>query len=224
VLCSPHNPVGRLWTLPELQKLAALCEKHNLTVVSDEIHCDLVLRGKHIVFGSVSPYARDNSIICTSITKTFNVAGLLASNALVSNPDIRARLRALVNKFHLGINTFVPPAVIAAYTEGESWLDAALVHIRGNCDYFAEHINTRCAPLKIAVPDATYLMWLDCRGLGYETAADLNDFFAGTCGIAANDGVWFGPGGAGFKRINVACPRAMLEDCAKRIENGLKKR
>lgn len=221
MFCSPHNPSGRVWTMEELKKLDALCEKHNIVVVADEIHHDLVLSGKHISYGCVSEHAKNNCIICTAPSKTFNLAGIQVSNIIIPNDGIREKFNVQVKRAHLGANNFAGPALIAAYNESEKWLEELLEVIRGNCQYLVDYITKNIPEIKVKMPEGTYLLWLDCRGLGLKEE-DLGKFFAEKCGLAANVGSWFGDCGTCFRRINTACPRSFVEECAKRIEAGVK--
>ncbi|WP_458862689.1 MalY/PatB family protein [Acidaminobacterium chupaoyuni] len=222
LLCSPHNPVGRVWKREELEQIDAFCRKHGITVISDEIHNDLVLSGEHIVYGRVSEYAKQHCIICTAPSKTFNLAGIQASNILIANPELREKFKAQVNKNHMSANVFAGPAVKAAYNESEAWLEELLELLRGNCRYFVNEVAEKLPELKVAMPEGTYLLWLDCRGLGM-SEEELGNWFAQECGIAANVGSWFGENGTCFRRLNMACPRALVEDCFHRIEKAVKK-
>lgn len=221
LLCSPHNPGGRVWTREELEKLDAFCEKHNIFVIADEIHNDLVFSGEHIVYGNVSEHAKMNCIICTAPSKTFNLAGIQGSNILIANEEVRKKFQAQVAKAHASANIFAGPATIAAYNEGEQWLDELIDVLRDNCQYFVDFIHEHCPELKVRMNEATYLMWLDCRGLGM-TEEELGKWFAEKVGIAANVGSWFGQTGTCFRRLNMACPRTFVEDACQRIEKAVK--
>ena len=221
LFCSPHNPGGRVWTRQELEQLDAFCQKHNIFMIADEIHNDLVFSGQHTVYGNISEYARNHSIICTAPSKTFNLAGIQSSSMLIANKEVRERFQAQVSAAHASANIFAGPATIAAYTQCDTWLDELLVVLRDNCQYLTNFVATKLPQLKIRMNEGTYLMWLDCRGLGM-SEEELGKFFAEKCGVAANVGSWFGANGACFRRINVACPRSMLEDCCQRIEKAVK--
>ena len=222
LLCSPHNPCGRVWTREELEKLDAFCQKHNIFVIADEIHNDLILTDReHIMYGNVSEHAKMNSIICTAPSKTFNLAGIQGSNILIANEEVRKVFQAQVAKAHASANDFAGPATIAAYNESEAWLDELLEVLKSNSQYFVDFIHEHCPELKVRMNEATYLMWLDCRGLGM-TEEELGKWFAEKVGIAANAGSWFGKTGTNFRRLNMACPRSFVEDACQRIEKAVK--
>ena len=222
LLCSPHNPGGRVWTREELEKLDAFCQKHNIFVIADEIHNDLILTDReHIMYGNVSEHAKMNSIICTAPSKTFNLAGIQGSNILIANEEVRKVFQAQVAKAHASANDFAGPATIAAYNESEAWLDELLEVLKSNSQYFVDFIHEHCPELKVRMNEATYLMWLDCRGLGM-TEEELGKWFAEKVGIAANAGSWFGETGTNFRRLNMACPRSFVEDACQRIEKAVK--
>lgn len=222
LLCSPHNPGGRVWTREELEKLDAFCQKHNIFVIADEIHNDLILTDReHIMYGNVSEHAKMNSIICTAPSKTFNLAGIQGSNILIANEEVRKVFQAQVAKAHASANGFAGPATIAAYNESEAWLDELLEVLKSNSQYFVDFIHEHCPELKVRMNEATYLMWLDCRGLGM-TEEELGKWFAEKVGIAANAGSWFGKTGTNFRRLNMACPRSFVEDACQRIEKAVK--
>ena len=222
LLCSPHNPGGRVWTREELENLDAFCQKHNIFVIADEIHNDLILTDReHIMYGNVSEHAKMNSIICTAPSKTFNLAGIQGSNILIANEEVRKVFQAQVAKAHASANDFAGPATIAAYNESEAWLDELLEVLKSNSQYFVDFIHEHCPELKVRMNEATYLMWLDCRGLGM-TEEELGKWFAEKVGIAANAGSWFGKTGTNFRRLNMACPRSFVEDACQRIEKAVK--
>ena len=222
LLCSPHNPGGRVWTREELEKLDAFCQKHNIFVIADEIHNDLILTDReHIMYGNVSEHAKMNSIICTAPSKTFNLAGIQGSNILIANEEVRKVFQAQVAKAHASANDFAGSATIAAYNESEAWLDELLEVLKSNSQYFVDFIHEHCPELKVRMNEATYLMWLDCRGLGM-TEEELGKWFAEKVGIAANAGSWFGKTGTNFRRLNMACPRSFVEDACQRIEKAVK--
>ena len=167
LLCSPHNPGGRVWTREELEKLDAFCQKHNIFVIADEIHNDLILTDReHIIYGNVSEHAKMNSIICTAPSKTFNLAGIQGSNILIANEEVRKVFQAQVAKAHASANDFAGPATIAAYNESEAWLDELLEVLKSNSQYFVDFIHEHCPELKVRMNEATYLMWLRYSGLG----------------------------------------------------------
>ncbi|MHA1258230.1 MAG: MalY/PatB family protein [Candidatus Heimdallarchaeaceae archaeon] len=224
ILCSPHNPVGRVWTKAELKKIGEICLENEILVVSDEIHHDLVLSGKkHIVFSQISEEFQENSIICTSPSKTFNLAGLQISNTIIANERIRKNFEyGLSGKNHLSIpNAFGSEALIAAYQEGEEWLNQVLVYIEKNFAYLKSFLEENLSDVEMIKPEGTYLAWLDFKKLAMKDK-ERKEFLLKKAKVAFNSGVDFGPGGEGFERINVACPRVILSECLKRVNKAIK--
>lgn len=222
ILCSPHNPVGRVWTKSELDKLAQLCEKYGVLMVSDEIHSDLILPGnKHIPIATVSEYMKQNSITCIAPSKTFNIPGLTTSVAIIPNPKLRLKFLKTINRIGIGMsNIFGIVATEAAYTHGEPWLEELIKYLAGNVNYLLEYFNTNIPEIKVTKPQGTYLVWLDCRALNMD-GKSLHRFMIEQGKIGLNNGLDFGPGGEGFLRINVACPRATLVEGLKRINKAV---
>lgn len=223
ILCNPHNPVGRVWTRNELTELSELCLENDVMIVSDEIHSDLVLKGhKHTPMATISKDVADITLTCMSPSKTFNLAGLCTSSVIASDPkmlrqfNIAAENAALETTNALGI-----VASEAAYRYGEDWLEQLLVYVQGNVDYLLGYFKTRIASIKPVTPEGTYLVWLDCRDLGMNPS-NLRQFLIKKAKVGLNDGSAFGPGGEGFQRINLACPRTNLEEALKRIENAVR--
>ncbi|GGN98036.1 MalY/PatB family protein [Saccharibacillus kuerlensis] len=220
ILCSPHNPVGRIWSRADLEKLSELCLKHDVLVVADEIHADLIFEPKsHVPYASISEAARDNCIVCTAPSKTFNLAGLSVSNIIIPNRKLRLKFERTVAKMHgLGsINTLGATATEAAYKHGGPWLDELLTYVRGNMEYVQSQIEEHLPELSVKLPEATYLLWIDFRGLNME-AKDLMQFLLHKAGIALNDGTMFGIEGAGFMRMNVACSRSIVEQAMEQLK------
>ena len=216
MLCSPHNPVGRVWTRAELEALADFCLRHDLIVIADEIHHDLVFR-PHTLFLNVSPEIAQRTILCTAPSKTFNIAGIQASNIIIPNEELRNKYRAVVAHHHaFSANAFAEAAVVAAYRDSEGWLDALIPYLEGNMALFCGTVAAELPKLRVRRPEGTYMVWVDCTGLGRDPK-DLKRFFAEECGLAFNDGASFGPGGEGFVRVNLACPRAYVEECLRRL-------
>ncbi|MDO3408272.1 PatB family C-S lyase [Saccharibacillus sp. CPCC 101409] len=223
ILCSPHNPVGRVWKREDLERLAELCAKHGVLVVADEIHADLIFEPKsHIPFASVSEAARDNCIVCTAPSKTFNLAGLSVSNIVIPNDKLRLSFERTVAKMHgLGsISTLGATATEAAYTYGGEWLDELLGYVRDNMEYVRDQIAEHLPELSVRLPEATYLLWIDFRGLGL-SAKDLMQFLLHKAGIALNDGTMFGTEAAGFMRMNVACSRGVIEQAMEQLKTAV---
>ncbi|MBS4021342.1 MAG: pyridoxal phosphate-dependent aminotransferase [Dethiobacter sp.] len=221
ILCSPHNPVGRVWEKEELARLAEICLDNNVLVVSDELHADLVYKGcQHIPLPLVSDGIAQNTIVLSGPTKTFNLAGLQTSFSIIPNPQIRSRFKtALEVSGYSRPNVFGLEAVHSAYDYGEPWLESLIIYIRDNLDFLTEYLNNKIPILKVIQPEGTYLAWIDCRELKMETQ-ELEKFFL-SAGVFLNQGYAFGPGGAGFIRLNLACPRSTLEEALQRIERAI---
>jgi cystathionine beta-lyase len=208
LLCSPHNPVGRVWTAEELRDLGELCGRRGVIVVSDEIHCDLIMPGGRFTpFASLSGVFAENSVTCVSPSKTFNIPGIGGSFALIPNPKLRrAFCRAGERTAALGLpGLFSGIAAQAAYAHGEGWLDELLVYLAGNQRYLKEFLQSRLASLAVFPVEGTYLAWLDFRAYGLSDR-ELTNILRGKAGVRLNDGPSFGPGGEGFQRLNFACP------------------
>lgn len=225
ILSNPHNPVGRVWTKDELKMLGEICLKHNILVVSDEIHFDLVFKGNvHIPFASISKEFAEHSITCTAPSKTFNLAGLKTSNIIIPNKEYRESFNKAVEDAFLSMtNTFGVTALIAAYEEGDEWLDQLIDYLKGNLDFLKEYIKSNIPEVKVVEPEATYLVWLDCRELGLD-AKELERVIQKQGKVAFDEGYIFGKEGEGFTRINIACPRTLLEEGLKRFSQALKNR
>ena len=224
LLCSPHNPVGRVWTPEELRRMGDICNANHVLVVADEIHNDLILPGhSHTVYATLGEEYAQNCIVCTAPSKTFNLAGLQVSNILIPNEKIRASLRDDMAKSALNrLNILGIHACETAYNACEGWLEEALHQIDSNrqlCeDFFAEHLpQLRATPL-----EGTYLQWWDCRALGLDDAA-LERFMQREAKLFLDEGAMFGPGGSGFERINLACPAWVLQKALTRLEQAVKR-
>ncbi|ACC98470.1 Putative alanine transaminase [Elusimicrobium minutum Pei191] len=224
ILCSPHNPVGRVWTKEELAKLGDICLKHNVLVIADEIHADLVFKPyKHTVFASISDELAGITITCTAPTKTFNLAGLQAANAFTKNADLRAAFEKECAKTGYGLlNAMGLAAAKAAYSRGAEWLEELLEYLEGNKAYLKKTLEEMNCGINLIPCEGTYLMWLDCRALKM-TDEELNNFFLTKAKIWLNKGVTFGRGGSGFMRMNIACPRATLERALNNLKNAFAK-
>jgi len=224
ILSNPHNPVGRAWTASELRSVAQLCLDHNVLILSDEIHSDLVLPGyKHTSVASLSEEISAITITCMAPSKTFNLAGMATSSVIISDPGLSARFNRMIEKMHIGMgNLLGTEASIAAYTHGGEWLEQLLSYINSNIDYVADFCRENIPEIKPVRPEATYMIWLDCRELGMGPE-ELNNFFVGKAGIGLNEGSTFGKGGEGFMRMNVACRRETVTEAMEKILNGLNK-
>jgi cystathionine beta-lyase len=218
ILCSPHNPVGRVWTRGELARLGEICLAHDVLVVSDEIHADLTLPGCQFTsFATLSPEFERRSITCTAPSKTFNLAGLQTSNIIIPDADLRARFAgALLSSGLLGNNAFGAVALEAAYNHGEDWLAQLLDYLDGNRRFLEAFVAARLPAVRVVPTEGTYLAWLDCRGLGLDAAA-LQHLMRDEARVYLDEGPLFGPEGEGFERINFACPRALLAEALERI-------
>lgn len=223
ILCSPHNPVGRVWTRDELAALGELCTRKDLLILSDEIHCDLILNGhQHTPLATVAEELAQRTLTFIAPSKTFNLPGLGASVVIIPNDTLRTAFNNAVENFGLQVgNVFGIVALQAAYRDGEEWLEQMLDYVEGNIAFATRFIEERIPGIKFACPEGTYLLWLDCRGLGLGETA-LRDLIVKQARVALNNGPEFGPGGEGFQRMNLACPRAILEEGLTRIERAVK--
>ena len=222
ILCSPHNPTGRVWKKEELDKLVEICEKNNLLLVSDEVHSDLIIRdNKHIPVASISSRIENNSITFISPSKTFNLAGLSTSIGIIANKDIRNRFVENMEKNKIpGTNTFGKLSLQSAYEKGEDWLEELLIYIEENMDYAIKYIEDNIPEIKIEKPEGMYLMWLDFRELKMDQAR-LNKILIEEGKILLNDGSTYGYGGNGYFRLNIACPREILKNGLDRIKKSV---
>ncbi|MCR1954806.1 pyridoxal phosphate-dependent aminotransferase [Clostridioides mangenotii] len=222
ILCNPHNPVGRVWTKEELIKLGDICIRNNVKVISDEIHCDIILKGhKHTPFGSISEEFAQNSITCMAPTKTFNIAGLQMSQVILPNEDDYNKLDTAFTRIDIKRNNaFSLVATEAAYNHGEDWLDEFLEYLEGNIDFAVKYIQDNIPALKVNKPEATYLLWVDFSKLG-KSDDEIAKALVEKGKIALNNGPSFGIGGSQFQRINLACPRSMVEEGLSRIKTAV---
>ncbi len=223
ILCSPHNPTGRVWTREELEALGRIAVERDLLVVSDEIHHDLVYGGRrHHVFAALSPELAQQTVTCIAPSKTFNIAGLTTAAVVAANPDLLKRFEDEAERsgFDLG-NALGMVAFEAAYAHGEAWLDELLPYLEGNVDFMESFLAERLPAVKLIRPEGTYLALLDCRGLGVAPEA-LCDFFLNKARVYFSDGKIFGEEAAGFVRINFGCPRSVLRQALERVEASVK--
>lgn len=220
-LCNPHNPVGRVWTTEELTRLGDICLKYQVTVVSDEIHSDFIFRGRHQVFADLNREYADITVTCTAPSKTFNLAGLLLSNIFISNRELRHKFRQQVNA--AGISQLSPFGLVAcetAYTQGEEWYQAMLVYVAENIAFTKEYVEKHLPGVEMVEHEGTYLVWLDFRKTGL-SVEELEDLIVNRAKLWLDSGKIFGKSGEGFQRINVACPRQILEEALHRIREQL---
>ncbi|ASB50768.1 MalY/PatB family protein [Alkalitalea saponilacus] len=221
LLCHPHNPVGRVWTTEELIRMGEICKKHNVIIISDEIHCDLVLYGnKHIPLATISPELAEITLTCMAPSKTFNLAGFSTSYMISSNPDLLKAARAQVMGYHLHMgNTFGALALEAAYNHSEYWLEELIDYIEGNMDFVTDFIKTEMPEVKARKPEATYLLWMDFRSWKMKST-ELKNFMVNEAGLGLNDGVTFGKEGRGFMRMNLASPRSVIEKAMTQMKSA----
>ena len=221
LLCSPHNPVGRVWTLEELEAVGSLCAKHGVIIVSDEIHSDFTYEGHtHHIFASVSDAFAQNSVICTSPSKTFNIAGLQISNIFVPNPELRKKVKdAIAATGYCEVNYFALAACETAYREGEAWLNELRKYLTDNLHYVYAYLTKYLPEIRLVEPEGTYLLWLDCRNLQM-TERERIDAIENKGKLWLDTGSMFGEAGIGYERINIACPRATLEECLNRLRKA----
>ncbi len=218
LLCSPHNPGGRVWTREELERLGELCLKYDVKVVSDEIHGDLVFADhRHVPFASLSEAHAGITITCAAPSKTFNIPGLSTAYTLISNVAIRKSFAERIKTLAIGsLNYFGPSATIAAYTQSEDWLDAVLDYIRANRDFAIAYLATHLPAAAPILSEGTYLLWVDCRALGWNKA-QIKQMMYKEAKIAFTEGSVYGQNGEGFLRINLACPRSLLQEALERF-------
>ena len=223
ILCSPHNPGGRVWTRTELAALAAFCLERNILMVSDEIHHDLVYEGyEHTVLASLAPEVARGTITCTSASKTFNLAGTMTGNIIISDDSLRRRFQAQMHRCGIHApNRFGPMAAEAAYNHGEPWLEELLRYLSGNRDRVDETVRKKLKGVVSMPLEATYLAWLDFWGTGLDME-EIVRRVQEDARLALNHGPTFGPGGDKRMRLNFACPRAMLDEALERLVKAFK--
>ena len=223
ILSNPHNPVGRAWTREELNQLAEICHEKGIIILSDEIHSDLTLPGvKHVPLASISEKAASITVTCMAPSKTFNLAGLSTSSVIISDPELMEKYRHTLVGLHMHLgNIFGNIASEAAYTHGHAWLAELMYYVEGNVDLVMNFCHDRLPQIRPVRPEATYMIWLDCRAMGLNST-ELNRFFVEQAGVGMNEGFRFGPGGEGFMRMNLACPRATVKKALEQIETAIK--
>jgi cystathionine beta-lyase len=222
ILCNPHNPVGRVIDREELTRLADICLRHNIVICSDEIHCDLIYAGqRHIPIASLDPEIARHTITLMSPSKTFNIAGLDCSFAIIQDEDLRRRYRHAQRGLVSGINVFGWTAALAAYRDGQEWLTQALAYLQTNRDLLSEFVQNELPGISLSPLEGTYLAWLDCHEAGIEKPYE---FFLQQARVALNDGSTFGNGGAGFVRLNFGCARAVLVAALERRKAAISRR
>lgn len=225
LFCSPHNPVGRLWTEEELINIGEICIKHNVIVVSDEIHADFVFKErKHIVFANLRKEFEEISVICTSPTKTFNLAGLQVSNIFIANEKLRKQFKKQISAAGCGlINTIGLTACEAAYRFGNNWYEEMIKYVKDNIWFMKEYLERELPQLTMAEPEGTYLVWVDFRRLGL-SEQELEELIVKKANLWLDSGAMFGKTGEGFERFNVACPRVTLEKALTQLKEAIRSR
>lgn len=221
ILCSPHNPVGRVWQRDELEKLARICAENHVKIISDELHCDIIMPNyKHTPFGSINDFALNNSLTIIAPSKTFNLAGLQATINIIPDCDMRKRFKNILTRNSMNeINLFALTAMEAAYTHGEKWLDELLIYINGNYEFLVNYMAEKLPKVKVTPLEGTYLAWLDFRALGFdkENVKILQKKMLLDAKLWLDEGYIFGKNGGGFERIAIACPRSYIKEAIDRM-------
>ena len=219
LLCNPHNPVGRVWSKEELTRLGDICVKYHVTVVSDEIHEDFVFKGKHQVFANIKKEYEEITVTCTAPSKTFNIASLMISNILIPNPELKRKFKHQMDAAGISqLNVLGLVACEAAYEHGEEWYQAMKTYAKENIEFVKQYVEKQLPGVNMAGPEGTYLVWLDFRETGL-SVEELDDKIINQAKLWLDSGKIFGSCGEGFQRINVACPRKVLEEAMDRIKN-----
>lgn len=223
ILCSPHNPVGRVWTKEELEKLANLAEKYNKLIISDEIHCDLTYKGiKHTPFASINDYTKNNTITFNAPSKTFNIAGLEAANAIIINDNLKREFEKSKNRYSSDLaNIFGIKGLEAAYNFGRDWLEKLLEYLEENINFIKKYLEENIPEISFVKPEGTYLLWLDMRNLGEED--HVKDILINKAGVGLEEGSIFGEEGKGFFRMNIATSKDIIEKALKNIKIAFNK-
>ncbi len=220
ILCNPHNPVGRAFTPAELERLATICLRHDVLICSDEIHCDLVFSGsRHTPIASMAPEIARRSVTLMAPSKTYNIPGLHCSFAIVPDPALRARIAKPGSGDFADVNLMGLVATLAAYRDGQPWLDEVLPYLEGNRDFVVDFVRKEMPGVRVWAPEATYLAWLDCRDSGI--CGDPYEFFLEHGRVGLSGGPAFGTGGTGFVRVNFGCARATLAEALRRMQGAL---
>lgn len=220
-LCSPHNPVGRVWSKKELERIGDICYKHHVIVISDEIHSDFVFRGKHFVFAGIKEEYKNISVTATSPSKTFNIAGLQVSNIFIPNQELREKFKKQIDAAgYSQLNVMGLVATRTAYEDGEEWYEAMHQYVNKNISYVKQFIQERLPEITLVDPEGTYLLWLDFRKLGL-SEEKLEKWIVEKAKLWLDSGSIFGKTGSGFQRMNVACPRAILTEALTRLETAV---
>lgn len=222
ILCNPHNPGGRVWSFETLKRLDELCAKHKILVVSDEIHADMILPGsKHIPYATVSSTAAFNSVTFMAPSKVFNMPGIISSFYIIPDQTLKSKFAGYLEALEVNAgNIFAYQATVACYEKGEDWRVAMLDYVQGNIDYVVNYLRNNIPHIKPMIPEASFLIWLDCKELGLDSE-ELHQFFIQEAGLGLNKGTIFGPGGEYHLRMNVACSRKVLEQAMFQLKNAV---
>ncbi|HME44885.1 MAG TPA: PatB family C-S lyase [Syntrophorhabdales bacterium] len=221
ILCNPHNPVGRVFATKELERLAEICLRHNIIICSDEIHCDLIYPGyRHVPIATLGPEVENQTVTLMAPSKTFNVPGLGCAFAIIKNETLRRMWISGSQGLIPHVNIMGLVAALAAYRDGQEWLDQVLFYLKGNRDFLMQHVREKLPRLRMKKMEATYLAWLDCRNAGI--SGNPFEYFLREARVALNDGADYGKGGAGFVRLNFACTRRRLTEALDHMAAALK--
>lgn len=219
IFCNPHNPSGRVWRREELKAFADVCMKHDLYIISDDIHSELISEGhEHIFISSLSEEIKRKCVLCTSPSKAFNLAGIHVANCFIFDEALRERYAEICEKSHAAENNaFAEAALLGAYNDSEEWLKELNQYINGNLDYFVDYVQTEIPSLTVRKPEGTYLVWVDFRKTGI-LPEELHEYLLKECRLAVNDGTFFGESGRGYARFNLACPRAYVMKALEQLK------
>ena len=222
ILCNPHNPIGRVWTREELTQVGVICQQHNVLIIADEIHGDIIYPPhRYTPLASISKELAQISFTCLSPAKTFNIAGMVDAITVIPNETHRAQFRDFAHRYQINkTNVFALAAIEAAYRQGEPWLDELLTYLQSNVDFLRAYLQKNIPQISLVEPEGTYLVWLNFAGLGLDAKA-LERFLAQKAQIALNPGYWFGREGAGFARMNIACPQSILQEALVRLARAV---
>ena len=225
IICNPHNPIGRVWTREELARAGEICRRHSVLIISDEIHGDIVYgSNRYTPFISISDELAQGAFTCLSPAKTFNIAGMVDAIAVIPNEEYRQAFHDFAHRFQTNkTNVFASAAVEAAYSTGGEWLDDLLAYLESNVSFLRSYLDDSLPQVKLVEPEGTYLVWLDFRQLGLK-AKELEKFLAQEARLALNPGHWFGREGAGYARMNIACPQTTLSEAMSRLTNAINER
>jgi cystathionine beta-lyase len=223
IICNPHNPVGRVWTQEEQAQAGEICRKHNVLVISDEIHGDIVYKPhRYTPFASISDELAQASVACISPGKTFNLSGVVDSMAVIANEEYRKQFHDFAHRYQINrTNVFASAATEVAYSQGGEWLDELLAYLQANIGFLRAYLRDNLPQVKLVEPEGTFMVWLDFRELGLG-AKELARFLAEQAGLALNPGHWFGREGAGYARMNIACPQSLLQEAMLRLTSAVR--